>query len=134
MKLTIVREDGYVAVDGVGYSDLDISKVNPDIHAVQFNGDHGWIEYVDSNGDKPANEPISDIERFQYAISRWQEANIAAVDSTQTTENYVPTYAENRASGYPPIGDQLDALFHAGAFPPAMASKIQEVKDKYPKG
>ena len=39
-----------------------------------------------------------------------------------------------RAREYPDIGDQLDALFHAGVFPPEMAAKIQAVKDKYPKG
>ncbi len=38
-----------------------------------------------------------------------------------------------RALEYPPIGDQLDALFKAGAFPADMAAKIQAVKDKYPK-
>jgi hypothetical protein len=43
------------------------------------------------------------------------------------------TYAEKRASEYPSIGDQLDALFHAGAFPAEMAAQIQAVKDKYPK-
>jgi len=40
---------------------------------------------------------------------------------------------ENRAAEYPPIGDQLDALFHAGVFPADMESKIQAIKDKYPK-
>lgn len=44
------------------------------------------------------------------------------------------TYAELRASEYPRIGDQLDALFHAGVFPAEMAAQIQAVKDKYPKG
>lgn len=43
------------------------------------------------------------------------------------------TYAEQRAAEYPPIDDQLDALFHAGVFPDDMAAKIQAVKDKYPK-
>ena len=38
-----------------------------------------------------------------------------------------------RALSYPPIGDQLDALFHAGIFPEEMAAKLQAVKDKYPK-
>ena len=42
-------------------------------------------------------------------------------------------YARKRAPEYPPIGDQLDALFKAGAFPADMAAKIQAVKDKYPK-
>jgi hypothetical protein len=42
-------------------------------------------------------------------------------------------YKQNRAQEYPSIGDQLDALYHAGVFPPEMAEKIKAVKDKYPK-
>jgi hypothetical protein len=42
-------------------------------------------------------------------------------------------YQRQRAPEYPPIGDQLDALFHTGVFPPEMAEKIQAIKDKYPK-
>ena len=44
------------------------------------------------------------------------------------------TYDKKRLREYPPIGDQLDALFHAGVFPADMAAQIQAVKDKYPKG
>jgi hypothetical protein len=42
-------------------------------------------------------------------------------------------YARSRVTEYPAIGDQLDALFHAGVFPDDMAAQIQAVKDKYPK-
>ena len=42
-------------------------------------------------------------------------------------------YKYSRVSEYPSIGDQLDALFHAGVFPTEMAALIQAVKDKYPK-
>lgn len=42
-------------------------------------------------------------------------------------------YKFNRAIEYPSIGDQLDALFHAGIFPEDMAAAIQAVKNKYPK-
>lgn len=42
-------------------------------------------------------------------------------------------YITKRVSEYPSIGDQLDALFHAGVFPEEMAEKIQAVKNKYPK-
>jgi hypothetical protein len=44
------------------------------------------------------------------------------------------SYQEKRVMEYPSIGDQLDALFHAGVFPAEMAAQIQAVKDKYPKG
>ena len=43
-------------------------------------------------------------------------------------------YKDKRVAEYPQIGDQLDALFHAGVFPQEMADKIQAVKNKYPKG
>ncbi len=43
-------------------------------------------------------------------------------------------YARSRVTEYPAIGDQLDALYHADAFPADMAAKIKAVKDKYPKG
>ena len=43
-------------------------------------------------------------------------------------------YKHQRVQEYPSIGDQLDALFHAGVFPDDMAATIQAVKDKYPKG
>ena len=43
-------------------------------------------------------------------------------------------YKRKRKAEYPAIGDQLDALFHAGVFPAEMAAAIQAVKDKYPKG
>jgi hypothetical protein len=42
-------------------------------------------------------------------------------------------YKFSRASEYPAIGDQLDALYRAGVFPEDMAAQIQAVKERYPK-
>ena len=42
-------------------------------------------------------------------------------------------YKDQRKEEYPEIGDQLDSLYHAGAFPADMAAKLKAVKDKYPK-
>jgi len=47
-------------------------------------------------------------------------------------------YAANRRASYPPVGEQMDALWHAmkdGAIPKVepFFSDIQAVKDKYPK-
>lgn len=72
----------------------------------------------------------------------WHEDNTQAKPSIKDLENEISRlqaeydakeYARKRAPEYPPIGDQLDALFKAGAFPADMAAKIQAVKDKYPK-
>ena len=43
-------------------------------------------------------------------------------------------YKAKRAAEYPPIGDQLDALWKGGAEAEAMLAKVQAVKQKYPKG
>jgi len=61
------------------------------------------------------------------------EAEIAAEVIRLQSEYDAQAYARSRASAYPPIGDQLDALFKAGVFPAEMAAVIQAVKDKYPK-
>ena len=42
-------------------------------------------------------------------------------------------WKRKRQSNYPDIGDQLDALYHAGLFPKEMADKLKAVKEKYPK-
>ena len=42
-------------------------------------------------------------------------------------------YKDDREKVYPAIGDQLEALYHAGVFPKEMADKIKEVKEAHPK-
>lgn len=61
----------------------------------------------------------------------WAEIEAKQVE---LNEDYVATqYKRDRAKAYPDIGDQLDALFHAGVFPEEMAAQIQAVKDAHPK-
>ena len=43
-------------------------------------------------------------------------------------------YQCDRANSYPSISDQLDDLYHKGAFSADMAAKIKKVKDDNPKG
>lgn len=60
--------------------------------------------------------------------------NVIEIDESSVNAWVDPNaYKEQRVREYPSIGDQLDALFHAGVFPEEMAAQIQAVKDKYPK-
>lgn len=68
--------------------------------------------------------------------------NYTPITQTQATEHNqqtiqasfdAMTYSDKRKSEYPTIGDQLDALYHAGVFPADMAVRLKAVKDKYPK-
>jgi hypothetical protein len=76
----------------------------------------GELEWLDTEQTQPTDAEI------ETEITRLQAAHDAA------------QYARDRVTEYPSIGDQLDALFHAGVFPAEMAATIQAVKDKYPKG
>lgn len=61
------------------------------------------------------------------------EAELVAARDAEIASWEQTEYARNRAVSYPSIGDQLDALFHAGLFPEEMATQLQAVKDAYPK-
>lgn len=73
MKLTIIREDGFVSVNGVGKLGL-VFEISPDIHAVQFSDNAGWIEFVETSEGKPQNQEIFDVEQFAPAINAWSAA------------------------------------------------------------
>lgn len=64
-----------------------------------------------------------------------KDENIVEYDK-DAVQAYVDAHAyiAKRAAEYPPIGDQLDALWKGGAEAEAMLAKVQAVKAKYPKG
>lgn len=74
---------------------------------------------ISTIGDVAYDADGNQVEIDMDLVNNWQDPN---------------QYKFDRASEYPSIGDQLDALFHAGVFPPEMAEQIQAVKNKYPKG
>lgn len=74
-----------------------------------------------------------EVEWYNPSVAPVTDAEIAAEVIRLQAEYDAKEYQRKRAPEYPPIGDQLDALFKAGAFPADMAAKIQAVKDKYPK-
>jgi hypothetical protein len=78
MKLTIVRSDGLVIKNGKAYGDLDMSSIDPSIHAVQWDDASGQIEFVvGSDGIKPVNKPITSIDEFQAVIDEWDAKDYA---------------------------------------------------------
>lgn len=46
---------------------------------------------------------------------------------------FTDDYAQRRKEAYPPIGDQLDALWKGGAEMEAMLKRIAAVKARFPK-
>ena len=73
---------------------------------------------ISTIGDVAYDAQGNQVEIDMDLVNDWQDPN---------------QYKYDRVNEYPSIGDQLDALFHAGVFPEEMAEKIQAVKNKYPK-
>jgi hypothetical protein len=62
------------------------------------------------------------------------EGNAVAYDEAAVQAEIDATaYIEKRIAEYPPIGDQLDALWKGGDAAAAMLATVQAVKTKYPK-
>lgn len=88
MRLTLIRTDGFISIDGVGYN-VDLSTIDQTIHALQWYEDQGEIEYADSRGRIVENVEITSLDDFQYVISLWhqkryQDLQDSAADETNS--------------------------------------------------
>lgn len=74
------------------------------------------VVFIDASGafDAQGNQVTIDVD----AVNAWVDPE---------------AYKDQRASEYPPIGDQLDALWKGGDEAAAMLARVQAVKAKYPK-
>lgn len=84
MKLTIIADDKLVSKDGVSYSNLDLSFLDSDVWAVQWDTDKGHIEKRDLSIVE-----ITDITPYNTALTKWDEANTLANTPFTETEDSV---------------------------------------------
>lgn len=68
MKLTVIVEDSIICIDGECINGCDLRFIPTNIHAIQWYGTHGQIEYK----DKP-NEFIESINFFEKIIDSFEE-------------------------------------------------------------
>lgn len=67
MRLSIIKSDGAVYVDGKAYSDIDLSFTPSNLHALQWYSTYGEIEWTDS-----PNETIDSLPDWaELSMSLW---------------------------------------------------------------
>ena len=71
------------------------------------------------DGDGARDAQGNKVEIDMDSVNAWVDPN---------------AYKSKRAAEYPPIGDQLDALWKGGDAATEMLAKVQAIKTKYPKG
>ena len=131
-KITYLKDGddskSQLIIDGEQVDATDYS-VASNIHAIQWEDSSGEIEYNDGT----PNATITDISSFGFETKHANEKqailDAEAKDEADRIANR--TYAEKRADEYPPIGDQLDDIYHNGI--DGWKTTIKAVKDKYPK-
>lgn len=139
--LTIIKDDKFVSIDGEGLH-LDAVDLPANVHAIQWDGTNGWIEYNDGTDNKSISS-ISDYSTItdDHATKKAAEATAAteAANAQTALEN---TYGWKRQNDgttkYAEIGDQLDQLYKdmlAGKLDATgeWAKGIKAVKDAHPK-
>jgi hypothetical protein len=89
MRLTIIRADGAVYKDGVSYSNLDLTAVPANVHALQWYETEGEIEFINnSDRTKPQNEFIFELPAWANAcVTKWNEAKAAEDKAAENETN-----------------------------------------------
>ena len=113
--LTIIKDDSFVSVDGFGLFGIDCSSLASNVHAVQFDGTNGEVEYNDGTN----NLSITAISNYSAITDLWTSAKAThdteISDAATTLTNLEATYQWKRLNDattkYAEIGEQLDQQY-----------------------
>jgi hypothetical protein len=84
-RYSIIRSDNAVVVDGEYYH-VNCSLLPANVHAIQWDGTKGHVEFVDedqNDGKRDPNLMITDFAPYASLIEAWQEAKNAAIKAAE---------------------------------------------------
>ncbi len=113
MKITVIVGDGAVYIDKKCYSNLSWADTPENVHAMQWNGNAGWLEFNDGT----PNEAISELPTwYANAEAAWNSADEAANAPSEPT---IPTIVSMRQARLALLQAELlatvDAAIAAGS-------------------
>jgi|694.fasta_scaffold75522_3 hypothetical protein len=108
MKLTIIPVDGSVGEDEKFYNNLDLNScsIPANVHALQWDGVAGWIEF----NEPIPNEEITALPSWaNCCMTKWTEANTPVPPQPPTAEQNKQTAVEKlQATDWATIPDVAD--------------------------
>lgn len=75
MRVTIIPQDGKVVIDGKSYDGINLSSIDPNIHAIQWYDTYGEIEILDSRGNHAENQEITSFDNYLFVVDLWKIAD-----------------------------------------------------------
>jgi hypothetical protein len=100
----------------------------------------GLSEFIDSSVDRVAAE--IDAKEAEWVVApktreiedpMTGEKTTVDIQKSEVVRPDIPDYYAKRRAEYPPIAEQMGAMWKGGQAMTDMQAKIQAVKDKYPK-
>ena len=91
MRLTIVKNDGYVAIEGEGYLDIDLSTIDTNINAIQWYDTYGEVEIKDNRNRIIENKDLTNIDDYLFVVPLWQAKKDEAIENENRAEVKLPT-------------------------------------------
>ena len=105
--LTIIKDDNNIAKDGV-WRVIDCSVLASNVHAVQWNGSTGHVEYNDGT----VNETISDISAYDSLVTAWTNAAPVELSEAQVADLLASkSYDIRREHNYATLAEQQDQQY-----------------------
>jgi len=92
-RITIVPVDGAVYKSDRSYSDLDFSScgIPDEVHALQWDGSAGWIEFIDTR----RNKQIGELPEWANAcVAKFDEAEAARIAAEEAAAAAAAAEAE----------------------------------------
>lgn len=83
MRAIIISETGRVVIDGESYDAIDLSSLDPSIHAIQWYDTYGEVEIKDARGRMVENREITSFDEFAFVIPLWEAAKLKAEQDAQ---------------------------------------------------
>jgi hypothetical protein len=72
-RITVVKGDGLIMVNKEGYHGIDLSFLEPNIHAIQWYDTWGEIERKDERNRHLPNEEITSLGALEgFIMAAWQ--------------------------------------------------------------
>jgi hypothetical protein len=87
MKITIIVPDKSIGIDGIFLSEIqqDLSWIPSNVHAVQWDGEKGHVEFTDGS----LNEPINDLGIYGRAIESFNNEKQRIADEKKAREEAI---------------------------------------------
>jgi hypothetical protein len=103
MRLTIIRDMGLVHVDGRGHHEQDMTGVPENVHAIQWYGASGEIEFVDNT----PNQEITSLPSWASDKATAMSTKLAEEDDLEKEKKAYAESPEGKAEAIRMERDRL---------------------------